>query len=123
MSQDQAVGTIVLTVNGREFDCASVSPSKQAGRKPVSTMNSQGRVRKWARTTRSIALDVEVYVDEDDRYDWAGVEDAQITIESINGGKRTTYLGVYVTEVGEQYGDGEVAKRSIKCFALDEVEA
>lgn len=122
MAEQEVVGTIWLTVNGREFDCTGFSPTEVAGRKPVSTMNRQGRVRKWARTTRSCGLQFEVVVPEDDSFDFASVEDATLTIESLDGGKRTTYLGVGVEEVGDQYQDGNEAKRSIKAFALDKVE-
>lgn len=122
MAEQEVVGTIWLTVNGREFDCTGFSPTENAGRKPVSTMNRQGRVRRWARTTRGYSLSFEVVVPEHDSFDFASVEDATLTIESLDGGKRTTYTGVGVEEVGEQYQDGNEAKRSIKAFALDKVE-
>lgn len=122
MAEANTVGTIWLTVNGREFDCTGFSPTETAGRKPVSTMNRQGRVRKWARVTRGFSLSFEVVVPETDNFDFARVEDATLTIESLDGGKRTTYVGVGVEEVGEQYQDGSEAKRSIKAFALDKVE-
>lgn len=116
------VGTIVLYVNGREFDCSSVSPKEQTGHKAVPSMNKEGRVRKKTKTIKSISLSAEVFVDENDDFDWASVEDARIVVESIDGGKRTTYVDCTVTDVSESYKlDGEAA-RSIEMFALNKIE-
>lgn len=119
---NQLVGTIVLTVNGQEFDCASVSPDVQAGRKLVSAMNSKGRANKQTRTTSSTSLSFDVYIPETGDFDWASIEDARLTVESIDGGHRTTYTGVGVTSVGEKYTDGSEAMRSIQAYAMDKVE-
>ncbi|PAT63082.1 hypothetical protein [Psychrobacter sp. JB193] len=121
MSEADVVGTIVLTVDGREFDCASVSPKLVTGKKPVATMNRQGRTRKKTKTTSSITLSVEVIIPESGDIDWANIEDGRITIESLDGGHRTTYTGCEATDVSESYKlDGE-AMRSIEMFALDKI--
>jgi hypothetical protein len=117
--EDQLVGTIVLTVNGQEFDCASVTPDRQTGRKLVSTMNSKARAHKQARTTKSITLAIDVYIAELGDFDWDSVENARLTIESIDGGHRTTYTGVAVTQVSEKYGEGSEATRSLQAYATD----
>ena len=122
MESNELVGTIVLTVNGREFDCGSVSPKIMAGRKSVPTMNREGRVRKKTKTIKSISLSVEVFVDEIDDFDWLGVEDARIVIESIDGGKRTTYVDCSVTDVSESYKTDGEATRSLEMFALNKIE-
>lgn len=121
MSEADVVGTIVLTVDGREFDCASVSPKFVTGKKPVATMNRQGRTRKKTKTTSSITLSVEVIIPESGDISWANIEDGRITIESLDGGHRTTYTGCEATDVSESYKlDGE-AVRSIEMFALDQI--
>lgn len=122
MESNELVGTIVLTVNGREFDCSSISPKIQAGRKAVATMNREGRVRKKTKTVKSIALSLEVFVDEIDDFDWESVEDARIVVESIDGGKRTTYLDCSVTDVSESYKTDGEATRSLEMFALNKIE-
>lgn len=122
MNDNQLVGAIVLYVNGREFDCNSVSPKIMAGRKPVPSMNKEGRVRKKTKTIKSIGLSLEVFVDEIDDFDWESVEDARVVVESIDGGKRTTYIDCSVTDVSESYKiDGE-ATRSLEMFALNKIE-
>lgn len=121
MSDTDVVGTIVLTVDGREFDCASANPKEVTGKKPVPTMNRQGRTRKKTKTTSSITLSVEVVIPENGDIDWASIEDGRITIESLDGGHRTTYTGCEATDVSESYKlDGE-AVRSIEMFALDKI--
>ncbi|WP_413190183.1 hypothetical protein [Psychrobacter sp. AT9] len=121
MSESDVVGTIVLTVDGREFDCASVSPKFTTGKKPVATMNRQGRTRKKTKTTSSITLSVEVIIPETGDIAWENIEDGRITVESLDGGHRTTYTGCEATDVSESYKlDGE-ATRSIEMFALDKI--
>jgi hypothetical protein len=121
MSEADVVGTIVLTVDGREFDCASVSPKFVTGKKAVATMNRQGRTRKKTKTTSSITLSLEVIIPESGDIDWANIEDGRITVESLDGGHRATYTGCESTDVSESYKlDGE-AMRSIEMFALDHI--
>jgi predicted GH43/DUF377 family glycosyl hydrolase len=121
MSDADVVGTIVLTVDGREFDCASVSPKFMTGKKPVATMNRQGRTRKKTKTTSSITLSLEVIIPENGDINWAGIEDGRVTVESLDGGHRTTYTGCEATDVSEAYKlDGE-ATRSIEMFAMDKI--
>lgn len=121
MSDADVVGTIVLTVDGREFDCASVSPKFMTGKKPVATMNRKGKTQKKTKTTSSITLSLEVIIPENGDIDWAGIEDGRITVESLDGGHRTTYTGCEATDVSESYKlDGE-AMRSIEMFAMDKI--
>ena len=121
MSDADVVGTIVLTVDGQEFDCASVSPKFVTGKKSVATMNRQGRIRKKTKTTSSITLSLEVIIPESGDIDWANIEDGRVTVESLDGGHRTTYTGCEATDVSESYKlDGE-ATRSIEMFAMDKI--
>jgi len=121
MSNADVVGTIVLTVDGVEYDCVSASPKTVTGKKPVATMNRQGRTRKKTKTTSSITLSVEVVIPENGDIDWGGIEDGRITIESLDGGHRTTYTSCEATDVSESYKlDGE-AVRSIEMFAMDKI--
>lgn len=121
MSDADVVGTIVLTVDGREFDCSSVSPKFTTGKKSVPTMNRKGRTQKKTKTTSSITLSVEVIIPETGDIDWANIEDGRITVESLDGGHRTTYTGCEATDVSESYKlDGE-ATRSIEMFAMDKI--
>jgi len=118
----EVVGTIVLYVNGQEVDCTSCTPKITAGRKPVSTMNSNGRVQRECKTTSSIALSVEVVIPETGDLAWDTISGATITIQSLDGTNRTTYTGVGVTTVGDTFTDGGEAKRSLEMYALDKIK-
>lgn len=117
---NELVGTIVLNVDGTEYDCASISVTETAGRKLVATMNSKGRANKSARTLASGKLQIDVYVDEDDARDWSKLEDATVTVNSLEGGYRETYSGVGVETVGKRFG-GEEATQQLDCFYKDYV--
>lgn len=122
MSSEQLVGTIVASFNGIEFDCTLAAPKNAAGCKLVPTMNSQGRARKWTKTTKSTTLSLEVVIPEEGDIDWNDVEDGVVTIESLSGKTRTSYLGCGCTEYSETYTvDGE-AKRQVELFVLDVVK-
>ena len=42
---EEAVGIIVLSVNGEDYDCASCTPKTDTGQKPIKTMNRTRKVR------------------------------------------------------------------------------
>lgn len=120
MADDNVVGTIVLTVDGNEYDCVSASPKMTTGRKLVQVMNRKQRNKK-TKTNRSITLSVEVVIPETGDILWEDIEDGLITIESQDGGHRVSYTGCEATEVSESYKvDGETV-RSIEMFAIDKV--
>ncbi len=122
MADEEIVGSIVLSVNGRDVDCASFSPKHEAGRKLVPSMNRTGRARLSTKTTKSTMMSVEVFIFENDDIDWGSIGDGTITIEAYEGSKRETYTGCGVTNVSEQYGDGSEAKRSLEMFAKDVIK-
>lgn len=121
-TSNQLVGAIVMYVDGQEYDCNSINVKSATGRKPVPTMNSEGRVRKKTKTISSTTLSVEVFIDEENDKNWDKVEDARIVVESIDGGKRTTYLECSVTDVSDSYKVEGEAVRSLEMFALNKIE-
>lgn len=117
MSTDQ-VGTIVLYVNGTEFDCTGAQVKRNAGRKPVSSMNSDGEVRLQAAVTKSTALTLDVLIPEHGDINWESVNNATVTIESLDGTYRTTYPNCGVTDYSDAYQDGGEAKRTVTVYSL-----
>lgn len=115
------VGTIVLTVNGKEYDCVSFAPKGNSGHKPVSTMNSEGRVRGVAKVTKAGTFSLEVVIPENDAFDWQELQAARITVQSQDGQFRTTYSECYSENISEQFQDGNEAKRSIDGFYLRKI--
>mgnify|MGYP001557050682 CR=1 FL=1 len=46
---EEAVGFIILGVNGDEYDCASFSTTKTTGNRPIATMNrTRGNLEGFA---------------------------------------------------------------------------
>ena len=122
-AENEVVGVIVLTVDGREYDCASVTVNVQHSWKPVATMNRDMRVRKKARSNKSWTLSVSVIIpDGADPVNWADLSDARVTIESAEGGYRETYIDCSATDSSASYQVEGETRRDVNLFALDYVE-
>jgi hypothetical protein len=115
-------GTIVMEVNGTEYDVVSVDTTVKTGNKPVPTMNSKKRALGTACGTKEISLRLECAIPLDgSEPDWENMKNATITIYPAcgTGGKREIYSGVTVEEVGGKYGVSKEAVREISAHALD----
>ena len=122
MAED-AVGTIVLMIDGQEYDCASCDAQTQTGKRPIPTMNRKQRTKYVASGNPSYSLNVAVVIpDGKDTLDWGNLQDAQIAIESVSGNHRTTYLDCFSTEVSEAYSVEGETRRTVAMFALDKLE-
>src|SRR5450830_955053 len=121
MTNKEYAGTIIMTVNGVEYECKSIKPNVKTGAKPVLTMNSQKRALGTSSGTKEYSLDIEVYIPLDgSEPDWDNMADGTIVCyPSESGGKREIYVACTTEEVGSTYGVGETAARSIKMHALD----
>jgi hypothetical protein len=87
----EVVGTVSTELSGTEFDCTSINPKVDSGRKLVPTMNSTGKARKTTKTVKSIMLSLEVTIEDGKDIDWDSVDDATVTMNSLGGGMRKTY--------------------------------
>lgn len=115
-------GTIVMEVNGVEYDVVSVDPSIKTGNKTVPTMNSKKRALGTACGVKDISLKIEAVIPLDgSEPDWDNMKGATITLYPAcgTGGKREIYIGCTTEEVGSKYGVGKEAMRSISMHALD----
>ncbi|EIF0163177.1 phage tail protein [Salmonella enterica] len=120
---DEYVGAIVLEVDGEEFECSDLDVQISTGRKLVKTMNKTGRAKGFTRGIATYELSLSVVIPLSGDKDWAGMEGVKVTQYPVSdsGGKRTSYLDCFVTDVGAKYTvDGE-AKRDIKMSSLREV--
>lgn len=119
---EEAVGLIVMTVNGQEYDCASCTPKIETGQKVIKTMNRTGRARFRAGGIKMITLDVSVVIRDGKDIDWSEITDARISIESLTGSHRKTYIDCTTQTVSDAYSvDGET-RRDLTMFALDEID-
>lgn len=115
-------GTIVMEVNGVEYEVSSVEPTTKTGKKTVLTMNSQKRALGTACGVTEHSLKVEACIPMDgSEPDWQNMEGATITIYPAcgQGGKREIYIGCTTEEVGGKYEVNKEAVRSITMHALD----
>lgn len=115
------VGAIVLEVDGKEIDVVSVSPTHNAGRKLVKTMNRKRRAKGFAKTVKDYMLKVTAVVDPENPIVWDDIEGAKISIENPDGTLRESYLECGTISVGKQYDSENEARIDIDMYALDHV--
>lgn len=97
------VARVRLEVNGQEItDFSAVTEKEYDLAVQVKLMGGTGHARVTPRY--QVSVDYEVPVAGE--FDWDSVQDARLTIEYVNG-RRKTYTGVWVLKVGEGKADGE----------------
>lgn len=117
MSDATYAGAIIMEVNGRDVEIISLKPQTTTGRKPVKTMNRQGRVMGYADGVTEHKLSVTAAIPIDGtEIDWDNITRAKITIYPINKEeRRVSYLDCFTTETSEQYeADNEATKLILK---------
>jgi len=120
---EEYAGAIVLEVNGQEVEVIDLSVTGKTGRKLVKTMNKTGRAKGFAKGIAEFDLAATVAIPLTGDLDWDGIEGEKLTIYPLSpGGKRTSYLDCFSTEVGEKYSVDNEARRDIKLQALRKVE-
>ena len=122
MAED-SVGSIIFSVNGQEYDCASCEAQEQTGRRPVPTMNREQRTKYRTSGVKVYTLNAAVVIPNGkDIIDWDDIKDARISIESPTGNYRTTYIDCTTTEVSESYSVEGETRRNLNMFALDKLK-
>ena len=123
MSDATYAGAIIMEVNGRDIEIVSLKPQTTTGRKPVKTMNRQGRVLGYADgvTEHKLSLTAAIPIDGSE-IDWDNITKAKITIYPINKEeRRISYLDCFSTECSEQYEADNEAKIDIEMIALHKI--
>lgn len=123
MSDATYAGAVIMEVNGRDIEIISIKPQTTTGRKPVKTMNRQGRVMGFADgiTEHKLSLTAAIPIDGTEM-DWANITKAKITIYPINKEeRRVSYLDCFTTECSEQYEADNEAKIDIEMIALHKI--
>ncbi|CDL80186.1 hypothetical protein [Xenorhabdus cabanillasii] len=120
---EEYVGAIVLEVDGREIEVTDLDVQINTGRKLVKTMNKTGRAKGYTSGIATYDLSLSVVIPLDGDLDWGSLVGVKITQYPVNGkgGRRTSYLDCFTTEVGAKYTVDNEAKRDIKMAALREV--
>ena len=80
MSDATYAGAVIMEVNGRDVEIISIKPQTTTGRKPVKTMNRQGRVLGYADgvTEHKLSLTAAIPIDGTE-IDWDNITKAKIT--------------------------------------------
>lgn len=123
MALEEFAGAIVLEVDGQEVEVTECNVTTRTGTRPVKTMNKAGRVRGFSRGIEEHELSLTVVIPLSGDMNWGTIRGAKLTQYPVSaGGKRTSYLDCYTTEVGEQYSVDNEARRNISMFASRKVE-
>ncbi|MDK4650104.1 phage tail protein [Kingella kingae] len=123
MSDATYAGAIIMEVNGRDVEIISLKPQTTTGRKPVKTMNRQGRVMGYADGVTEHKLSVTAAIPIDGtEIDWDNITKAKITIYPINKEeRRVSYIDCFTTECSEQYEADNEAKIDIEMISLHKI--
>lgn len=120
---DIYVGQIVMSINGTDYDVKSLDDTVKTGRTVVKTMNRSGRPKGTAAGTAEYDLRVSVAIPKSGEPKWEAMVDAKITIEPLDGGgKRETWTGVSLVEMGSKYSLEGEAVRDLTLVALNKYD-
>ncbi|HCA5289189.1 UNVERIFIED_CONTAM: hypothetical protein KWE62_15240 [Acinetobacter baumannii] len=120
---EEAVGSIVMSFNGLDYDVSRLGTSITTGNRPIPTMNRQQRVKYKSRGITTYELTATVVIpDGKDTVQWLQVDDARISIESPSGNYRETFIDCNVTSVGATYDMNGETVRELQLFCLDYID-
>ncbi|MBK5005288.1 phage tail protein [Pseudomonas sp. S32] len=120
---DIYVGQIVLSINGVDYEVKSLDDTVKTGRTVVKTMNRSGRPSGTSKGMEEYDLRVSVAIPKTGEPNWRAMLDAKITIEPQDGGgKRETWTGVSLVEMGSKYQLEGEATRDLTLTALNYYE-
>ncbi|WP_286799892.1 phage tail protein [Pseudomonas sp. UBA4034] len=117
---DKYVGQIVLEINGAEYEVTSVEPTLKTGRKVVKTMNRTGRATGTVGGIEEHELKISVPIPKSGEPEWRALVDAKLTIyPQEGGGKRETWTGCSLIDVGSKYQVEGESTRDLNIVALN----
>ena len=117
---EEAVGSIVMSVDGQEYDCSKFTSKKTTGNKRILTMNRKLKAKFKAKGITVYDLTCSLVIQEGkDTVDWDRVEGIRISIESPTGGFRETYTDCEVQEYSDSYDVNGETMRDLTLFAMD----
>lgn len=120
---DSYVGQIVLSINGTDYEIKSLDHTLRSGRTVVKTMNRQRRPLGTAAGVEDHDLRVSVAIPKSGEPNWRAMTDAKVTIEPVDGGgKRESFTGVALIEMGTRYQLEGEAVRDLTLAALNYYE-
>ena len=122
MALKEYVGSVVMEIDGKEYEVVDLSVDHQTGKKIVKTMNRKGRALGFHRGVETFELSATVAIPKEDKMDWNGLEGGKITIEPLGGGQRESYTDCVVASAGTKYSVENEARIDLKILALGHTE-
>lgn len=120
---DTYVGQIVMELNGTDYEVTSLEPTLKTGRTIVKTMNRTGKPLGTAKGMEEHDLRISVAIPKTGEPNWRALIDAKITIyPQEGGGKRETWTGCSLVEMGSKYQVEGEATRDLTVSALNYYE-
>lgn len=120
---EEAVGSIVMSFNGLDYDVSRLGTNVETGNRPIPTMNREQRVKYKAKGITTYELTATVIIpDGKDTVQWLNVEDARISIESPSGNYRETFIDCNVTSRSSTYDLNGETVRELQLFCLDYID-
>ncbi|WP_369012479.1 hypothetical protein [Acinetobacter baumannii] len=119
MSED-AVGAIVMSFNGLDYDVARFTSAITTGNRPVPTMNRKKRVKYKSEGITTYQLTASVVIPNGkDSVNWLAVKDGRLSVESPDGNYRETFIDCNVLSISKSYEVNGETMRDLEMFCLD----
>lgn len=123
MALKEYVGSIVLEVDGKEYEVIDLNVDHQTGKKVVKTMNRTGRALGYHKGVETWELSVTAAIPMEEPVDWEGIEGAKITVfPPSEGGQRETYQDCVCVSAGRKYTVESEARIDLKLSALNYIK-
>ncbi|HGF9412192.1 TPA: hypothetical protein ACNIN5_003538 [Acinetobacter baumannii] len=117
---EHAVGAIVMSFNGLDYDVARFTSSITTGNRPVPTMNRKQRVKYKSKGITTYQLTASVVIPNGkDTVNWLAVEDGRLSVESPDGKYRETFIDCNVQSISKSYEVNGETMRDLEMFCLD----
>ena len=121
MALEEYVGAVIVEFNSVEYEAISVDEDVKGDKKLVKTMNRERRAKGRCLMIPEFTLKVTLPVPVEGEPDWLAFDDGKVTIQSIEGGTRTTYQGCFVTDLSGKYKVEGEAVRDLTISALNRI--
>lgn len=119
------IGSVVLELDGVEFEAMNFKYDVNTGRRRVNTMNSKGRSLGYGKgiETYDLSFDVPILVDESQDISWKDISASKFTYWPLgHPNRRKTLRDFAVETTGESESAEGEATISVVGFAFGEID-
>lgn len=115
------VGAVIVEFDSVEYEAIGIKTKTTGDKKLVKTMNRARRPKGRVLTIPEHTLNVTIPIPVQGEPDWLAFDNGKVTIQSVEGGKRETYQGCFVTEMSADYKVEGEAVRDLTISALNRI--